>query len=192
MRFSILLLTIGCTRAPVRCVASAPSTVELRDGQGALVMAAKREPSGALALCDDKGMRTGELRWEGKALRFYDRASLARLTLTPDGVADYEGMGPTAERLRIHRDVKETYVLEPNGVRFGFFVPAPPNVNIYDKQSVPIGTVEPSGANQTVKTIDGDLRFTVQPANSSVAAGVFALNALQREEQMALFLLLSR
>jgi hypothetical protein len=188
----VAALTIGCARGPTRCVPSAKSQVELRDAQGALLLLAQREPSGALALCDAAMTRTGELRWDGPSLRLTDRAGAPRLVLAPTAGGDFEGRSATAQRLRVHREPNETFVVRSDGVRFGSFVAAPPNVRIYDKQSVPVGTVEPRGPDQTVRTVDGDVRFLVQPASSGTAAGVFALAGLEREEQMALYVWLSR
>ena len=189
----LLLILCGCPAPRPSCDRNRPSTVELRDGSGALLIAAKPGERGSLDLCDAGLVRVGAVKQEPAALTLQDRAGGTRLVLKKDGPDDGEALGADGQqRLRVHRENGQLFILDPIGIRLGMVAPSDGKTIFYDKQQTPAGSVEARGPDQAIRDPDGATLFLVQPAASSQAAAVFTVAGLDHQEQMALYLLLLR
>jgi hypothetical protein len=193
MRFiSLAILLAGCPSARSQCDRNAEATVELRDGKGVLLVSARHGDNGLLDVCDGNFQRTGAIKLEGATATLFDRGGAPRLHLRKNGPDDFEGSNPdNAQRLRVHRQGTQLHIMEPSGVRMGTLTEGPP-AGLYDSAQVPKGTVEARGADQAIRDPDGATLFLVQPAKSSQLAGVFFIPGLDHNEQLALYLILSR
>jgi hypothetical protein len=191
-RLFCLLLLAGCPAPRSQCSPSTPSAVELRDGKGVLLVAAKPGPKGAIDVCNGQLARVGTLKPEGVTMTLLDRGGSPRLMLRRLGTDDAIGTaGDGQTRLRVHREGKQLFVLDPIGVRLGSVLVGDKTV-FYDQRQTPAGTVEPRGPDQAVRDPDGATLFLVQPAESPQLAGLFTVAGLDSTEQLALFLLFSR
>lgn len=189
----LLLVLCGCPAPRPACDRNRPSTVELRDGSGALLLAAKPGERGSLDLCDAGFVRVGAIKEEPGTLTLLDRGNSARLTLKKEGPDDAEATGGDGQpRLRVHREGGQLFVLDPVGVRLGMVAKSGDKTIFYDKQQTPAGSIEARGPDQAVRDPDGKTLFILQPAASSQAAGVFTVAGLDPQEQLTLYLLLSR
>jgi hypothetical protein len=194
-----LALTAGCT-ARQRCMPSSPSEVELRDGNGTLLLAARRSgrtgsPSaeGTLDLCDGNHALLGQARVTSSTVKLVDRGGGERLGLSAESKNRASGVRMGQPRLRLYREGTETHVLQPDGVRFGTASTARPGVvQVFDRASAFIATVTPRGEDQSIAAPDGGVRWLVMRATSPVAAAMFALPNLDLDEQLALYLFISR
>src|SRR5258707_814325 len=93
---TVLLLQAGCPRP--RCDAQAPSRVELRDGAGALLLAA-RGGGADLELCNGGGLRVGTVQLGPSTARLRDPAGQTRLHLRRESPGDASADGPRGPRL---------------------------------------------------------------------------------------------
>jgi hypothetical protein len=182
----------GCRRAPARCPAGTRSTVEIRDGNGALEIALKGSQ-----ICD------GQLRAIGDVTRAPDGALLvrdpgadptapARLTLRRDSDTVAQVSSAAGPRWRLYRDAKELRVLQPDGVPLGSIVPDPGAAVLYNPQQSPLGRVQRRDHDAVVTNLSGATLTYVVPAADPVAAGVFGLPKLDRLDQLAIYLYWSR
>src|SRR5262245_12875083 len=112
----VLSLVAGC-QAKNPCVSSAPSEIELRDGTGELVLAARPGADGGLDLCDANQLRLGTARVASSTVKLVDRGGAERLTLSADSKVAARGVRGGQPRLRVYREGHETHVLQPDGVR---------------------------------------------------------------------------
>jgi hypothetical protein len=192
-RLLLMLFVCGCPAPRSRCNPNAPSQVELRDGKGVLLMAARTGEKGAADLCDGSSQRLATVTFEGATATLLDRGGAPRLHLRRMGPDDVEGStADNQPRLRVHRDGKSLYFLDPIGVRLGSAVAGDDKTVFYDKQQVPAGSIEPRGPDQAVRDPEGSTLYLVQPGASSQLAGTFTIAGLDRAEQTALYLFLSR
>ena len=193
MRFSLLLLLLsGCPAPRAQCDRNRPSALELRDGNGVLLLAAKPGEHGTLDLCDPQLARLGSIKEEAAAVTLLDRGGAPRLILKKTGPDDGEGTGPDGQsRVRLHREGDQLFVLDPVGIRLAMVVSGPKTI-YYDRAQTPAGSIEARGPDQAIRDPDGATQLLVQPAGSSQAAGVFTTAGLDRSEQFALYLLLQR
>jgi hypothetical protein len=189
----LLLILCGCPAPRPACDRNRASTVELRDGSGALLLAAKPGERGSLDLCDAGFMRVGAVKEEPAALTLLDRGGGTRLVFKKDGPNDGQASSADGlERLRVHREGEQLFILDPAGVRLGMVAKSSDKIIFYDRQQTPAGSVEPRGPDQVIRDPDGKTLLLVIPAASSQAAGVFTVAGLDPQEQLALYLLLSR
>ncbi len=196
MRVAPLLLLLSCAGCPAarqECDRNAVSTVELRDGKGELLLAAKPSTKGGtLDACDGNYLRLGTLKQEGVTVTLFDRGGAPRLNVRKMGPDDLEASGPDGDsRFRVHRQEKQLFVLDSVGVRLGSIVDGD-KVVFFDRTQTPTGSIEPRGRDQAVRDPDGVTQYLVQPAASSQAAGLFTVGGLDRTEQLSLYLLLQR
>jgi hypothetical protein len=184
------LLLAACP-APRQECNSRPSTVELRDGKGVLLIAAKPGAAG-LDVCDPSHGRLASIRREGELLTLLDRGGAPRLLIRRVSPDDLAATGPDSQvRLRVHREGPELFVLDPQGVRLGTLVDGAP-ARVFDRLQTPWGTVEARGPDQAIRDPEGTTLYLVQPAASSQLAGLFTVAGLDRAEQLALYILLAR
>ncbi len=187
------MVLCGCPAPRARCDANAPATVELRDGKGALLVLAKAGEKGATDVCDAGSQRIGALELRGDTATLLDRGGAPRLVLKRTGPDDVEGAGADHQpRLRVHRDGADLHVLDPIGVRLGTITARADKTVFFDRQQVPAGSIEARGADQAVRDPEGATLYLVQPASSSQMAGLFTVSGLDRQDQLALYLFLSR
>ena len=155
-------------------------------------MAVRSGEKGTTDLCDGFSQRLGTVKFEGNTATLLDRGGAPRLQLRRMGPDDLEGStADNLPRLRVHRDGHDLHVLEPSGVRMGT-ISTGDTTRFYDRQQVPAGSIEPRGADQAVRDPEGATLYLVQPAASPQAAGLFTIAGLDRQEQLALYLFLSR
>jgi hypothetical protein len=192
-RLWLMLLLSGCPAPRSNCAPGAPSQVEVRDGKGALLVAAKAGEKGTIDVCDAASQRLGTIKREGVTATLLDRGGAPRLQLRRMGPDDIEGAsGDNLPRLRLHRDGKDLHVLEPSGVRMGTLTASADKFIFFDRQQVPADSIEARGADQAIRDPDGATLYLVQPSASSEAAGVFTIAGLDRPEQLTLYLFLQR
>ena len=183
------LLVAACNKSDPRCAPAAPSTVELRDGAGALLLADKNG-----ALCDPQHKAVGAVEVTPDAVILKDAGGSPRLILkatAPDNTAaGSDGQG--AVRVRLYRDAVQARVLRPDGVPIGSMVRNGDGARIYDPSSSPIMAVEPRDRDLVLRDSEGVVRNFVVPGKDARAAGVFSMNSLDRAEQLAIYLFWSR
>jgi hypothetical protein len=184
-----LVLLAGRPAPRTQCDRNTPSLVELRDGQGALLLSAKPGPNGSTDVCDGNFQRTASVKTQGDAMQLLDRGGAPRLTLRRTPTGDVEATNSTGQlRVRTHRDGPQLFVIDPIGIRLGTLLDG----RFLDKTQVPAGTVEPRGGDQAIRDPDGATLLLVQPAASSQLAGLFTVAGLDHSEQLALYLFLNR
>jgi hypothetical protein len=184
------VLTAACHRGPARCPAGLASTVEIRDGNGALLLAQK-----GAQLCDGQLFVVGSVVNAGDGtITLHDAAGTAKLTLARE--SDHVGQarslvqGPS---YRLFRDDKELRVLQPDGTPLGSIVPSGLGAaTIYDPSQAPLGRVSTRDRDAVVADLAGSVHTYVTPARDALAAGVFAIPHLERFEQLAIYLYWSR
>jgi hypothetical protein len=188
----IAIVSSGCRRGPARCPAGTRSTIEVRDGNGALELALK-----GTQVCD------GRLRVVAELANAPDGALVVRepgadpslppqLALRRDSAQVALVATPAGQRLRLYRDPKELRVLLPDGVPLGSIVDDPGAAVLYNPQQSPLGRVQKRDRDAVVTNLSGTTLTYVVPAADPVAAGVFGLPKLSRLEQLAIYLYWSR
>jgi hypothetical protein len=189
----LLLLACGCPSPRSSCDVNGPKVVELRDGKGALVLAAAAGEKGALDFCSGTNARVASFKVEGATAALLEPGGAPRLNLRRMSPENIEASSlDNQPRFRVHRDGKELHVLDPTGIRLGSILLGEPKSIFYDRHQVPAGTIEARGPDQAIRDPEGATLFLVQPAASSQSAGVFTVSGLLPMEQMALYLFLSR
>jgi hypothetical protein len=179
-----LLTLAGCHRGPVRCPAGTRSTVELRDGNGALELALKGSD-----LCDGQLRKIGDVATAADGtLTLRDAGGSARLTLQRESASVAQGQSPGGPRLRLYRDQKELRVLLPDGTPLGSIVSDGGVATLYNPAQSPLGRVQPRDRDAIVTDLIGTTLNYVVPATDPVAAGVFGVPRLDRAEQLAIYL----
>jgi hypothetical protein len=193
LRALVLLAAVaaGCHRGG-RCPAGTRSTVEIRDGNGALELAVK-----GAQICD------GQLRHVADLANGADGALVVRapgaepaapalLSVRRDSDTVALVQAPTGQRYRLYRDPKELRVLQPDGVPLGSIVNDPGAGVLYNPQQSPLGRVQRRDRDAVVTNLSGTTLTYVVPAADPVAAGVFGLPKLSRLDQLAIYLYWSR
>lgn len=187
----LLLFLCGCPTPRSSCDVNGARVVELRDGKGALLMAATAGEKGALDFCSGINQRVASFKVEGATATLFEPGGAPRLNLRRMGPDDLEASSlDNQPRFRLHRDGKELHVLDPSGVRLGSVVAQEGRSIFYDRQQVPAGSIEARGPDQAIRDPDGATLLLVQPAASSQWAGVFTVGGILVMEQLALYLFL--
>ena len=197
--FATVVTATACHRGPARCAPGVASTVEIRDGNGALELAQK-----GAQWCDGQLFAVASVATASDGtITLNDAAGVPRLTLARE--SDHVGQARAAparpgERppwgsasYRLFRDDKELRVLMPDGTPLGSIVPSGIGAaTIYDPSQAPLGRVQTRDRDAVVTDLAGSVHTYVTPARDAVAAGVFAIPHLERIEQLAIYLYWSR
>jgi len=189
-----LLLTLalfaaaGCHHGN-RCAPGGASTVEVRNGSGALVLALQGN-----TLCDAQWNRAGTIDSSKKdAVTLLDAAGKLRLEVTrvDDGGANArDSQGP---HLRLYHDAHEWRVMRADGVPLGSVQPQTTNgAIVYDKSSSPMAKISLRDRDAVVLDMAGTALTYVHPSSELGPAGVFAVPSLDPAEQLALYIYWSR
>ena len=183
-----LALVAGCHRHHGDpCAPGTRSTIELRNGSGALELALKGK-----ALCDAHLRPVGTLERKKNGVVYSDAAGVVRLDLeaeSPSAAAGRDAEGPA---LRLWRDGRELRVLRGDGVPLGSIAPQAIGALIYNPASSPIGKVERRDRDAVVTDMSGSAEFYLVPAQDAAAAGVFAIPTLEPAWALAAYLFWSR
>jgi hypothetical protein len=189
-----VLLLCGCPERKQACAPGTAALVTVRDGAGAVVRTLKQSADAkTLELCDAAHQLSATLQDEGKIVDLLDArgSRLLRIEILADG--DLEAAGASGARLRVHRGANELRVLRPDGIAFGSMSDtSDAGATVYDKASVPIGTVITRDRDHVLRRNDGTTRGYVSPAISPSASAVFAVDGLSPDEQLALYRLLTK
>jgi hypothetical protein len=175
------------TAPPGPAACSAPATLELRDGAGALQLALRGDE-----VCDAANALVGTVERDATGLTLRGRDRNPILALRGDGADDANGDGARGPRLRLHHGEREWRVLAVDGVPLGAIAATAEGAAVYDPASRPVAAVAARGADQAVRAADGAVRAFVMRSAAPVAAGVFAIDKLTVEEQLAIYLYLTR
>jgi hypothetical protein len=188
--FGTIVTAAACHRGPARCAPGVASTVEIRDGNGALELAQK-----GAQLCDGQLFVVGKVTTASDGtITLDDAAGAPRLTLARE--SDHVGQARAAQSrpsYRLFRDDKELRVLTPDGTPLGSIVPSGiGTATIYDPSQAPLGRAQTRDRDAVVTDLAGSVHTYVTPARDPIAAGVFAIPHLERIEQLAIYLYWSR
>jgi hypothetical protein len=184
----VAVAAASCRRGPARCAAGTRSTLEVRDGNGALELAYKGHD-----VCDGQLRPIGDIAVAADgALTLHDSAGGLRLALSRESDQVAQGRGPGGPRLRLYRDGKELRVLTPDGVPLGAIVADAGLATLYNPAQAPLGRVQPRDRDAVVTDLSGTTLTYVVPASDPVAAGVFGVARLDRPEQLLIYLYWSR
>jgi hypothetical protein len=178
--------TAGCHRG-ARCTPGTKSTVELRDGSGALTLSLK-----GTAVCDSQLHAVGTLETKGDTVTLRDPAGNLRLELTresPNAAAGRDREGP---HLRLYRDDRELRVLRGDGVPLGSVAPQGNAAAIFNPASQPLAKVSMRDRDAVVTDLGGTALTYVVPAKGPGPAGVFGVPSLDPAEALAIYIFWSR
>jgi hypothetical protein len=194
--FSFALAFAGCNHANTKPAPSAPgipAQLEVRDHAGQLELAVKASnTAGELDLCDVQNKRSGRIITEGDTQIVLDAANQTVARLHRDGPDDWSATGPKGPLFRVHGDKTETRLLHPDGIAFGSAAPTEGGATLYDRASVPIGSVKSHDKGQVIAASDGATRRYVTPSSSSVNAGLLGIDGVPLSAEVAIFLSASK
>jgi hypothetical protein len=184
----------GCRAPRARCGPTLPSTLEVSDGHGAALSLKESPEPGARDLCDASGKWLGLLRAGDAGVTLTDASGAERLKITRTSPEVATALGPSGPRLRLYRDAREARVLLPDGVPLASVTTdtEPGRATVRAPSSLPLAQVAREAGAQVVRSRDDRLLATITPPGPAWAAGVFAVDALTREERVAVFLYWSR
>jgi hypothetical protein len=196
LTFAFTFAFAGCNHAsnkPTPCAPGLPAQLEVRDGAGLLELAVKpSNTTGELDLCDGQSKRIGRLIHEGEIVTVLDAANQTVARLHPDGPLDWAADGPKGPLFRFHTDKTASQLIQPDGIMFGMVTPTDGGATLYNRASVPVGSVAPREKGQVVAAADGATRRYITPASSSVNAGLLAIPGLPLSAEVAIFLSASK
>jgi hypothetical protein len=181
----VALLLAGCK--PTHCDPAVKSTVELRDGSGALTLAWKGND-----LCDSHMRRVGALETRADGVSLKDAAGALRLDLVRESASAAAGRDRSGPHLRLYRDARELRVLGADGVPLGSVVPEGLAAAIYNPASVPIAKVAMRDRDAVVTDMAGSAQNYLVPAHDPGSAGVFGIPKLDPAEALAIYIYWSR
>jgi len=185
----LALVAVGCHRQGNRCAPGATSTVEVRNGSGALMLALQGN-----TLCDAQWNRAGTLDTSKKdTVTLFDAAGKLRLELVRD--SDNGGHGRDAEgpHLRLFHDAREWRVMRADGVPLGSIVPQTTSgAVIYDQSSSPLAKISLRDRDAVVMDMAGTALTYVHPSSQLGPAGVFGVPSLDPAQQLAIYIYWSR
>jgi hypothetical protein len=173
----------GCHRAAVHCAPGTRSTVEVRNGSGALELALKGKE-----LCDGQLRPVGALEVKKGVVTLTGPDGNVALTLTRESPTTAAGRDRQGPKLRLYRDARELRVLRGDGVPLGSIVEHANGSTLYNPASSPIGKVERRDRDAVVTDMGGTAETYIVPARDAAAAGVFGVPKLERPEQLAIYL----
>lgn len=174
----------ACAHPDPRCAPSAPSTLELRDGKGTLLLADKNG-----ALCNVQHKAVGAVEIGADSVTLKDAGGTTRMILKSTGATTATGADSHgAVRVKLYRDEVQARVLRPDGVPLGSMVRNGDSARVYDPASVPVMVVEPRDHDLVLRDAEGVVRNFIVPGKDARAAGVFAMGSLDPAEQLSVFL----
>jgi hypothetical protein len=203
---ALLLCNAACRPRPLSppdpCQAGGPSVLELRDGQGALLLAWKADREGRATLCGGNQRPAGVLRCdeigdprvpspEGKNQRclLLDERGEPRDTLEsgPAGVA----LVTPERKLHVYRDERQLRLLDEQGVPLGSIAEQGGRTTLFSPAGAALGWEERASADhaddrRAVRDPDGAVRFFVLGAQSDRAAAAFGFPSLTPAEKALL------
>jgi hypothetical protein len=200
----LALCNAACRRQalepPDPCQAGGAARLELRDGQGALLLALRESGAGTLptfVLCDGRGRQSGRLVRPASppgALMIIDGdgAPAAGITRSP---GDDPALTSARGRYRLHDERGLLRILDGQGVPVGQVGSQGDKAVVFDPGGRPLATAEPASSEpkedrRAVRGTDGAVRFLVLGARSDRAAAAFALPGFPPAEQALVALLL--
>jgi hypothetical protein len=184
---ALALAAAACHRGPARCPAGAPSSLEIRDGNGALELAVKGS-----ALCDGQLRKLGDLASDPDGtVSLRDAGGKPLYTVRRDDHVAHLST-PAGEQLRLFRSDKELRVLQPDGVPLGTIIPEPRLATLYNPAQSPIGRVQPRDPDAVVTDLAGTTLTYVVPSHNLHAAAAFGIPRLDRPQQLLIYLYWSR
>ena len=181
--FAMAVALAGCHRRAVHCAPGTRSSVEVRNGSGALELALKGKD-----LCDGQLRPVGTLEIKKGTVTLGGPDGSVALTLTRESPTVAIGRDQQGPKLRLYRDARELRVLRGDGVPLGSVVPRANGSLVYNPASSPIGKVEARDRDAVVTDMAGTAETYVVPARDRAAAGVFGIPTLERPEQLAIYL----
>lgn len=185
---TLALVAAGCHQGN-RCSPGGTSTVEVRNGSGALTLALQGN-----TLCDAQWNRAGTLDTSKKdTVTLYDAAGKLRLEITrvdEGGARARDLQGP---HLRLYHDAHEWRVMRADGVPLGSVQPQTTSgAIIYDQSSSPMAKISLRDRDAVVLDMAGTALTYVHPSSQLGPAGVFGVPSLEPAEQLALYMYWSR
>lgn len=182
-----LALGAGCHRGSDACAPGHKSTLELRNGSGALELALKGK-----TLCDAQLHPLGTLERKKGGVVYTDTAGAVRLDLEPESATAAAGRDHDGPALRLWRDDHELRVLRGDGVPLGSIAPQAIGALIYNPASSPIAKVQRRDRDAVVTDMSGTATWYLVPAHDANAAGVFGIPKLDPAWAFAAYLFWSR
>jgi hypothetical protein len=187
LAIALSLAAVGCHRSN-HCAPGGSSTVEVRNGSGALVLALQGD-----TLCDAAWNKAGTLEVKNDTVTLLDPAGKLRLELTRDSANAGRGRDLEGPHLRLWHDAHEWRVMRADGVPLGSVVPQTArDAVVYNQASSPLAKVSLRDRDAVVTDMAGSALTYVHPASDFGAAGVFGVPSLDPAEQLALYMYWSR
>lgn len=183
----VAVAALGCHQGN-RCAPGGTSTVEIRNGSGALMLALQGN-----TLCDAAWNKAGTLDVKKDTVTLYDAAGKLRVELTRDSANAGRGRDLEGPHLRLWHDAHELRVMRADGVPLGSVVPQTlKDAVVYNQSSSPLAKVSLRDRDAVVTDMAGTALTYVHPASNLGAAGVFGVPSLDPAEQLALYIYWSR
>ncbi len=181
---ALVLAAAGCHHGPARCAPATPSTLEVRNGSGALQLAWKGDD-----LCSGELRPVGTLTARDGAVTLKDAAGQLRLELTRESAAVGHGRDAAGPTMRLYRDARELRVLRADGVPLGSVAPETlKGAVVYNPASAPLSKVSLRDRDAVVTDMAGTALTYVTPATDPAVAGVFGVPSLDPAEQLAIYI----
>jgi hypothetical protein len=189
LAFALLVVVgAGCHRGATHCAPGSRSTLEIRDGSGAMTLALK-----GTDVCDGQLRYLGTLQQTKDSVTLTDAAGNLELALATDprpGTA--VGRDRAGPHLRLFRDNHELRVLRADGVPLGSIVPEPQHAVIFNPASSPLAKVSMRDGDAVVTDMAGTALTYVVPAREPGPAGVFGVPSLVPSEALTIYIYWSR
>jgi hypothetical protein len=184
---ALCLAAAACQRGN-HCAPGGSSTVEIRNGSGALVLALQGN-----TLCDAAWNKAGTLDVKKDTVTLNDAAGKLRLELTRDSANAGRGRDREGPHLRLWHDAHEWRVMRADGVPLGSVQPQTArDAIVYNQASSPLAKVSLRDRDVVVTDMAGTALTFVHPSSDFGAAGVFGVPSLDPAEQLALYIYWSR
>lgn len=177
----------GCHR-PAHCLAGTKSSLEVRNGSGALLLAQKGE-----LVCDGNLGLVGTLDVKGDTVTLHDAAGRVRLELVKESATNARGNDRSGPHLRLYRDDHEVRVLRADGVPLGSVVPqTATGAIVYNPGMSPLARASMRDRDAVVTDLAGTALTYVTPGSNATVAGVFGIPSLDPIEALTIYIYWSR
>ncbi|HEY2744987.1 MAG TPA: hypothetical protein VGL86_10210 [Polyangia bacterium] len=185
---TLALGAAGCHRGPTRCAPGTPSTLEVRNGSGALELAWKGDD-----LCNAELRPVGTLTAKAGTVTLTNAAGRLTLELTRESQTVGHGRDAAGPTLRLYRDARELRVLRADGVPIGSVAPQTlTGAVVYNPASAPLAKVSLRDRDAVVTDMAGTALTYVSPARDPAVAGVFGVPTLDPASALAIYIYWSR